>query len=130
MFQKSILIIQIIFTILYVNENGVMGNESHLSSLTSTTNTSTTRSTTISSGTTKLVNLLVRAASATCVNQNDYLCFSFIQNTPQACVTNTYYINSLPFNVYCASLCNYNCYVAPTPAPATTPTPVGNFFFF
>ena len=119
MLQKSILIILIIFV-----------NESHVSSLSSTANTTATSTRpTNSSGPTKLANLLLRAASATCVNQNDNLCFSFIQSTPQACVTNTYYVSSLPFYVYCASLCNYNCYVAPTPTPATTPTSVGNTFF-
>ena len=123
MLQKSILIILSLFTILFVNEKWVLGNESHVSSVSSTANTTSTRPNN-SSGTTKLANLLLRAASATCVNQNDNLCFSFIQSTPHACVTNTYYINSVPFNVYCASLCNYNCYVAPTP------TSVGTFFYF
>ena len=64
--------------------------------------------------TTKLSGLLPAASMTICVNQDDYACNTFIQSTPLACATNSYYINGYPFNVYCAKLCNYNCYVAPT----------------
>jgi len=51
------------------------------------------------------------------VNLNDAICFTLIQSYPTACSSNSYLTN-LPFNVYCAQLCN-NC---PTTKTTTTTT--------
>ena len=85
-----------------------------IENVSSTSITTTAKANTES--TTKLSGLLLAASMTICVNQDDNVCNTFIQSTPVACVTNSYYINGYPFNVYCAKLCNYNCYVAPTTA--------------